>query len=75
MAHTGGRKRLWKRRRLRAASEIASRFPLSHNLCCYGHLAVRDHQAQSGRAAACATRPIHSKHDLSRVKIRWPDFR
>ena len=44
----GFRGRTWRQNKVvektaaEAALEIALRFPLSHNLCCWYHLALRD---------------------------------
>jgi hypothetical protein len=39
---TGRQNKVVEKTAAEAALEIALRFPLSHNLCCWYHLAVRD---------------------------------
>jgi len=39
---TGRQNKVVEKTAAEAALEIALRFPLSHNLCCWYHLAIRD---------------------------------
>jgi hypothetical protein len=58
---------------VRAALEIASRFPLSHNLCCWQHLAAAKWYS-SGKSADPSGFDAKAKEEPFHMgSIHWPD--
>ena len=57
-----------------AALEIASRFPLSHNPCCWYHLVTRDNALHRSSDAGKDSTPKRSAEPPRQGELTWPDF-
>ena len=71
---TGRQNKVVEKTAAEAALEIALRFPLSHNLCCWYHLTVRDIAGGRSSDACEDTTQEHEAEPPRQHQFIWPDF-